>query len=70
MGPCQGRRDDVVIEGRRRKPRTRRDQCVAGRGGRTAGCAPAQFVQRCFVGGVLKHSQRPRGGVIHVAPCQ
>src|SRR6476620_11470365 len=70
MGPCEGRCHDVVIGGRLRKPRTRRDQCVAGRRRRTARGAPAQFIQRCFVGGVLKHPKRPRGSVILVAPCQ
>src|SRR6478752_6104759 len=68
MGPCQGRRNDVVIGGRCRKPRTGREQLVAGRGRRTARGAPAQFIQRCFVGGVLKHPQRSGGGVILVAP--
>ena len=42
----------------------------AGRGRRTARGAPAQFVQRRFVGGMLKHSPRPRGGVILIAPYQ
>src|SRR5271170_1926912 len=70
MGPCQGRCYDVVVGGRRRKPGTRRHYCVAGRGRRTARGTQAQFIKRRFIGGVLKHSARPLGRVILIAPCQ